>query len=211
MTDQPPAKPPQADRLRDEMRSQMRQQRRQLPAQTRIHAAIGIRKGLAALPAWSAARNVAGYWACHGEVPLNLALADAEQHNQHFWLPRTLPEQKLTFARWSSGDPTVNNRYGIPEPVHDAPCIDAAKLDLVLVPLLAFDPTGNRLGMGGGYYDRSFAFLNRASRPLRPLLVGVAYSFQKQPRLDARPWDVSLDYVVTENELIHCTDARKPA
>ena len=77
-------------------------------------------------------------------------------------------------------------------------------LDIVLVPLLAFDRRGTRLGSGGGYYDRSFAFLHGQARPHRPLLVGVGYAFQEVESLPAAAWDVALDYIATDAELIDC-------
>jgi 5-formyltetrahydrofolate cyclo-ligase len=82
-----------------------------------------------------------------------------------------------------------------------------AELELVLVPLLGFDRRGRRLGYGGGYYDRSFAFLKAGARPREPLLVGVAYAFQEVPQLRAEPWDVTLDFIATEHELIDCSAA----
>jgi 5-formyltetrahydrofolate cyclo-ligase len=73
------------------------------------------------------------------------------------------------------------------------------------VPLLGFDRRGNRLGHGGGYYDRSFGFLNEQVRPTEPLLVGIGYAFQELAQVDEQAWDVPLDFVATERELIDCT------
>jgi 5-formyltetrahydrofolate cyclo-ligase len=74
-------------------------------------------------------------------------------------------------------------------------------LDLVLTPLVAFDAQGHRLGMGGGFYDRSFAYLLRHSRWLRPRLIGLAYDFQRQTRLPHQPWDVPLHAIATDHRL----------
>ena len=95
------------------------------------------------------------------------------------------------------------NRYGIPEPAHPnkARNFPLRSLDLVLMPLVGFDTQGNRLGMGGGYYDRSFAFLHRHSHWRKPHLMGTAYEFQRLSKLDAQPWDVPLDAIVTEANL----------
>jgi 5-formyltetrahydrofolate cyclo-ligase len=98
------------------------------------------------------------------------------------------------------------NRYGIPEPeLPEAALIEPDAMDVVLVPLLAFDRHGMRLGTGGGYYDRSFAFLQQRERPTRPLLIGIGYAFQEVEMLVAEAWDVRLDFVATEAELIQCT------
>ena len=79
--------------------------------------------------------------------------------------------------------------------------IAARNLDLVIVPLLGFDQDCNRIGMGGGYYDRSFAFRRRFKHVKRPYLLGVAHEAQRVERIKAQPWDVSLDAVVTEKNL----------
>jgi 5-formyltetrahydrofolate cyclo-ligase len=112
--------------------------------------------------------------------------------------------QRLHFAPWQSGDDVQPNRYGIPEPVEPAELFEPFQLDLVLVPLLGFDRRGHRLGHGGGYYDRSFAFLKEQVRPTEPLLVGIAYAFQELPRIEAAKWDVALDFIATDRELIDC-------
>jgi 5-formyltetrahydrofolate cyclo-ligase len=96
------------------------------------------------------------------------------------------------------------NRYGIPEPVAPGELLEPFQLDLVLVPLLGFDRRGHRLGHGGGYYDRSFAFLNEQVRPTEPLLVGIAYDFQELEIVNEEPWDVALDFIATNRELIDC-------
>ncbi|MDA3915002.1 5-formyltetrahydrofolate cyclo-ligase [Oleiagrimonas sp.] len=189
------------------LRERMAVQRKALSPQQRMSAAQGVRRQLEHLPEFLVAPRVAGYWACRGELPLNLALAPLADRGQQLYLPRVAAQRQMSFAAWSMGEPVTANRHGIPEPDADAATVQARDLDLVLVPLLAFDRTGHRIGTGGGYYDTSFAFLHQTSRPTRPLLVGVGYTFQEHPTLETREWDVSMDYVVTEDELIHCTGA----
>lgn len=181
----------------------MRARRDRLDARARVEAARGVLQQLETLAAFRAARSIAGYWACKGEVPLDQVLLKAGSRGQAWYLPRTLPQRGMVFARWAPGEPFRANRYGIPEPLPVAATIPATELDLVLVPLLAFDWYGSRLGMGGGYYDRCFAF-RRRNTSTRPLLVGVAYGFQQVVRLQPAPWDVTLDLAVTERELITC-------
>ena len=123
---------------------------------------------------------------------------------QQFLLPVISTGKLLHFAPWQSGDGIQPNRYGIPEPLAPTELLEPFQLDLVLVPLLGFDRRGNRLGYGGGYYDRSFAFFNEQVRPTEPLLVGVAYAFQELPEVDEEDWDVPLDFIATERELIDC-------
>ena len=103
---------------------------------------------------------------------------------------------------WQRSTPMAPNRFGIPEP--DLPAASRCPvlaLDLVLVPLVAFDEAGNRLGMGGGFYDRTFRYLRHRTCWRRPHLVGIAYDAQRVPAIDARRWDVPLDAVVTETAL----------
>jgi 5-formyltetrahydrofolate cyclo-ligase len=93
----------------------------------------------------------------------------------------------------------VHNRYGIPEPASVADgWLRGRDLDVVLAPLVAFDDTGHRLGMGGGFYDRSFGIIGRRAAWRRPFFVGLAYEFQHVDALAARRWDVPLHAVVTE-------------
>jgi 5-formyltetrahydrofolate cyclo-ligase len=140
---------------------------------------------------------VAGYWAMAGEMPLHAL--QLQLHPGQVWcLPCVQDDGTLAFAPWRAGDPLATNRFGIPEPdVARASLLPAEEMHLVLLPLLAFDAAGNRLGTGGGFYDRSFAF--RRARPAPPLLVGVGYAFQQVDALGAEDWDVPLDGVLTED------------
>ena len=167
-------------------------------------AAQGLRRTLEQLPEYFTDAHVAGYWASHGELPLNLVISPLAARNQQFLLPVTTADKQLLFAPWQAGDAVQPNQYGIPEPVTPSTWRPPEQIQLVLVPLLGFDRRGHRLGYGGGYYDRSFAFLKSRARPTEPLLVGIAYAFQELPQIDAEAWDVTLDFVATESELIDC-------
>ena len=99
--------------------------------------------------------------------------------------------------------PLCPNRYGIPEPrVPRSRWVRAAMLDLILVPLVAFDRAGGRLGMGGGYYDATLAFLHHRHHWLKPRIVGAAFAFQELPAVPQEPWDVSLTAIVTERGVV---------
>ncbi|WP_426702007.1 5-formyltetrahydrofolate cyclo-ligase [Rhodanobacter sp. Col0626] len=190
---------------RRELRQSLAERRRALSPPERMAAAQGLRRSLEQLPEYLTDARVAGYWASHGELPLNLVIPPLAIRGQQFLLPVIGPGRQLRFAPWQSGDDVQPNRYGIPEPVEPGELLEPFQLDLVFVPLLGFDRRGNRLGHGGGYYDRSFAFLNDQVRPTEPLLIGIAYSFQELPQIDEETWDVPLDFVATERELIDCT------
>ena len=190
---------------RRELRQRLIDQRRALSPADRIAAAQGLRRSLEQLPEYLTDVRVAGYWASHGELPLNLAIPPLAARGQQFLLPVVGRGRQLRFAPWRVGDEVQPNRYGIPEPAAPSELLEPFQLDLVLVPLLGFDRRGNRLGHGGGYYDRSFAFLNEQVRPTEPMLVGIAYDFQELEIVNREPWDVTLDFIATDRELIDCT------
>ena len=109
--------------------------------------------------------------------------------------------QPLRFARLDGRHGLTHNRYGIVEP-HTHELMNARWLDVMLLPLVGFDRQGRRLGMGGGYYDATLAYLRSRRRWRRPLLVGVAYACQELPEVPTEPWDVRLDMLLTENGLV---------
>lgn len=184
---------------RDALRRQLRQRRAALPPGERLAAAAEVARHLGESPDFRQPGYVGGYWAVGGELPLHavqLRLAPG----QAWCLPVVQDDGGLRFGPWRAGDPLRNNRFGIPEPELEASSTLAPEaLAWVLVPLLGFDAHGNRLGMGAGYYDRAFAF--RRTGP-GPRLVGVGYGWQAlEAPLEAMPWDVPLDAVVTEHGL----------
>lgn len=183
------------------LRRDLRSRRRALAASERIAAAERLATHLLALPFAPTCGYVAGYWAMDAEIAL------------HVWqlqLPRdciyclpVLHRERLHFAPWRPGDTLVTNRFSIPEPdVAPGSLLDAQDMTLVVVPLVGFDVRGNRLGMGGGWYDRSFAF--RQQQPAPPWLVGAAFDTQRIEALDAATWDVALDAVCTESTSYDC-------
>ncbi|MFO7338238.1 MAG: 5-formyltetrahydrofolate cyclo-ligase [Lysobacteraceae bacterium] len=179
------------------LRTQLRQRRRELPAATRIAAADALAGRILALPFLPARGYVAGYWALDGEIALH-ALQLRLPAGLVYCLPVLHePDRLLRFAPWRPGDPLVTNRYGIPEPdVAPASALPAEAMDLVVMPLVGFDAAGQRLGMGGGWYDRSFAF--RLGRAAPPWLVGAGFDVQQVPRLEPQAWDVVPDAICTE-------------
>lgn len=188
------------------IRAQMREQRSRLSAAERIAAANGVVESLEQLPEFLVDRRVAGYWAVGGELPLHAAVARLNARGQQYCLPIVGDDRRLRFAPLKTNADVRANRYGIPEPQHaDVDLLAPQNLDLVLVPLTAFDRSGRRLGMGAGYYDRSFAFLREKARPAQPLLVGIGYAFQEVAELPVHEWDIALDFIATDKELIDCT------
>ena len=192
------------------LRARMSVRRNELDAKQRIASAAGVLRSLEALPEFMTDANVAGYWAVRGELPLNLAVASLARRDQRYFLPVTGKARMLRFAEFQAGGALAPNRFGIPEPdVAEAALRDPQRMDVILLPLLAFDRAGHRLGTGGGWYDASLAFLRDAPRPATPLLVGVGYGFQEVDALPAEAWDVDLDYIATDAELIACGAAAR--
>ena len=190
---------------RDLLRARMAVRRNELDAKQRIAAAAGVLHSLESLPEFMTDANVAGYWAVRGELPLNLAVASLARREQRYFLPVLGATRQLYFAEYSTGTPITHNRFGIPEPATPADQrLTPQDMEVILLPLLAFDRQGHRLGTGGGWYDTSLAFLREAPRPAAPLLVGIGYTFQEVESIPAEPWDVDLDYVATDSELIAC-------
>lgn len=188
---------------RKPLRAQLRARRADLTAAQRISASQDVLKQLEQVPEFLTDQRIGGYWAIAGELPLAAALAGLHARGQAYCLPLIGNARQLSFAAWKPGMPVTINRYGIPEPdCAAADRLQPKQLDVVLMPLLGFDRAGHRLGFGGGYYDRSFAFLQGRTGIARPVLIGVGYAIQEVPTIDAMPWDVHLDYVATEHELI---------
>lgn len=152
--------------------------------------------------------KLAAFHAFGGEPELEPVLAALDAAGYQIHLPILLDRQ-LLFRRWTRGARLTNNRYGIPEPLDGAPCL-AEDLDCVLMPLVAFSVSGGRLGMGGGYYDRTFAFRRDPQAGTLPQLVGVAYCLQQVDSLPVEPWDVPLDAVITDQGVHHCQTGARP-
>ena len=146
------------------------------------------------------ARHLAGYASVDRELDPTALLRIALEAGKSVYLPRVKEANAMEFVAWRAGDPLRDNRFGIPEPSSRNAAVRAANdLDLVLVPLLGFDMQGNRLGFGGGFYDRAFAFRRLKDAP--PFLCGYAYDDQCCDDIQSAEWDVTLDAVVTQSGL----------
>ena len=178
------------------LRRRIRQRRRALSGAQRQAAQQQAACRLRRLsPLWRA-RSVAIYLAVDGEADPAAIAAGALARGQRIYAP-VLHGPTLRFARLTGETPLRRNRYGILEPA-TADCIDPRRLDVVLTPLVAFDDSGTRIGMGGGYYDRCFSFLKQRVRWVRPKLVGLAYEFQRLRTVSRSAWDIPLWAAVTD-------------
>ncbi|MFK7857563.1 MAG: 5-formyltetrahydrofolate cyclo-ligase [Granulosicoccus sp.] len=188
-----------SEQPRDLLRKELRQSRNALST---LHISICSRAICAnAATLLADAQHIAGYYAFGAEVDLSTLMSTLESGNKTTYVPVVLPEFLMQFAPVDKKTPVVLNRYGIKEPQVDSTLYASASLlDAVLVPLVGFDERCNRMGMGGGYYDRCFA--HRLGNDQLPLLIGVAYEMQCVETVHSESWDVPLDYVVTESRVL---------
>ena len=161
-------------------------------------AGAAVARRLVSLPVVAEARRVAAYRAVRGEIPLDVLLEG--ERRPVFTLPRVVGDD-LEFVAWCEGQPFAPGSFGIPEPV-GGEVVPLAEHDAVLVPLTAFDARCQRVGQGGGFYDRAMASLPSGAGAHRPAAIGVAYSFQQVAEVPRDSWDVPLDAVVTEADIV---------
>ena len=189
---------------RSELRRHMRAQRARLSPAAQADAALLVAHRIARSPLFQRSQHIACYLPQRGELDPAPLMQRAWAMGKTCYLPVLSPlsGERLWFVPYRQGDPLTPNRFGIPEP-----CLSTAHrappwvLDLILTPLVAFDTQGNRLGMGGGFYDRTFSFLRRRQHWRKPRLVGIAYDFQCVATLQHYPWDIPLQAIATEIKL----------
>jgi len=179
------------------LRSKLARQRRALPPQLARQAGLAASALTWQLAPIQRARRIAAYLAVNGEIDCAGLIQTAWNRGREVYLP-VLQGKALLFRRYCRNTQLVPNRFGIPEPTGE-PLLSAMALDVVIAPLVAFDQVGNRLGMGGGFYDRTFSFLRYRKIWRHPKLIGFAYDMQQVNNLTAQSWDVPLDAVVTES------------
>lgn len=193
------------------LRRQLRQARKSLDGYQRDQQQQRIQRFLSALPQIRDARRIAAYMPFDGEPDL---LPFMQRYEAKIWLPMIRSDLHLdfrpAFTLNTKARRPINahrNRFGILESQR-RPLLRSAQMDVILIPLVGFDRHGNRLGMGAGFYDRSLTGLRRP----RPYLIGIAFDCQEMAEVPADPWDVPLDYIVTNRGIIKTTPnpARKP-
>lgn len=188
---------------RRSLRRDMRAARRALSRRERDRLATGMARRFAGQGICQRAERVAAYITNDAEMDPQPLIDRLWAVGKRVYLP-IMRRPRMWFVPYTPDSEFVANRFGIPEPNVSADArIPLTALDLVLMPLVAFDDTGNRLGMGGGYYDRTFAFLQRRAQTRNPRLVGLAYELQRLPALPVEPWDMPLSGIVTERGLQH--------
>lgn len=190
-------KGPDVKLLKNIIRQRLKQQRLSLDSSFQSQASEKIAKRIFQHRHFIQASHIAFYSATQGEISTQLILERALALKKCCYFP-VLSQQTLQFIKVDKETTLTLNQYGILEPQYSAAQLIAPqKLDLVLLPLVAFDNRGHRLGMGKGYYDKTFAFRKRT---LKPNLMGLAYDFQRTTMIPSSNLDVLLDEIVTEKK-----------
>ncbi len=192
---------PSSDRAR--LRAELRARRRALSPDERASASRQFARILRRSNLLRPGRRIAVYMAHDGEADPSAIVRLARRSRCELYLPVIdYRRRRMAFHRYASNTPLRPNRYGIAEPRRTpAARIAARNLDLVLLPLVAVDAQGTRMGTGAGFYDRCLQHLRAGRRWRRPKLIGLAYEFQRIDHLAARAWDVPLDTLLTEKDL----------
>lgn len=136
--------------------------------------------------------KIGAYLAVKGELDLGPTIEYLQALGHTVYLPIIAGNRLLTFGKTHENTIYQANRFGIDEPVTDQ-IISASELDLVLAPGVAFDAHNNRLGMGGGFYDTTFAYRKEHDTPT---LIGVGYDFQQTENLSVNTWDIPMDAIL---------------
>jgi len=185
------------------LRERLRTKRSQLSDKAQILAEHALIKHMGANPVLLNARKVASYMPLNGEISprsLEQALPKATIHYP------CITNYNRREMRFYTASPQIRrNAFGINEPIAIGTPIPAAYFDVILVPLVAFDRQGNRLGMGAGFYDRALSLRLNTKRCQRPRLIGLAHHFQEVKSLTVQSWDVPLDAILTDFEFITST------
>ena len=208
--DTPPLRPAAA-RTPIEMRAELRRARAALDADEQRDAARRIARHLLELDLLAGSGTLGTYLPTDGELDPNLALDELRARGWRVALPIVEADRSMRFARWDADATLVPNRYGIDEPEPPLQAVAFDELDVVLVPCVAVDSDGNRLGFGVGFYDRAFArpgltaadpAPDATTPPRRAVLVGVVHDIQVVDRIEPDPWDVPMDLVVTGSRVL---------
>ena len=188
---------------RPQLRRMLRKARRELTPSEQRQAAQGLYRQLAQHPLFRRCKHISLYLPTDGEIDPRLLLRAAQRRGKATYLPvlSAWPRTKMVFQRVRPGEKLRPNRFRILEPrVNISQQRTVWALDLVLLPLVGFDDAGGRLGMGGGFYDRSLAYLARRQSWRKPTLLGLAHECQKVERLVQASWDVPLAGTVTDKQ-----------
>ncbi|WP_163937942.1 5-formyltetrahydrofolate cyclo-ligase [Paraferrimonas sp. SM1919] len=181
------------------LRQQLRQARRNLTKQQQCQSELAILEDIKQLVRTQNVTCAALYLATDGEVPTQQIIASLWQLGVTVCLPVLHPFSKghLSFVKYTTTSTMIANQFAIEEPKRTVnELILASQLDLIITPLVGFGKQGQRLGMGGGYYDRSLANLSATKKPV---VIGIGHDCQCTDAIQMQPWDIPLDGILSPN------------
>jgi 5-formyltetrahydrofolate cyclo-ligase len=179
------------------LRIEAREARRSMTSPERSRASRRIVDGFLNSRYFLGSQTLGCYVPMWDEVDTTAIIERAWRAKKRIFLPVTTTQGRMQFREILPESVLAMNDFGLWEPV-SGERIDANKLDVVVTPLVAFDDQGNRIGMGGGFFDRTFAFLADRNYWLRPKLIGVAFECQRVRKIAPNPWDIRVFHVFTE-------------
>ena len=186
-----------SERSQSTIRTACKKDRARISPQERQQASEEIAKKIVSSELFSTAANIAIYIPMKSEVDTWTLIERAWQLKKRIFAPITQKTSTLQFRQFDADSKFSTDNLGLSEPVA-GDFIAAEKLDLVFTPVVAFDSQNNRIGMGGGYYDRTFSFLKKNSDIDKPVLVGIAFERQRVEKIAPNPWDIRLFSIFTE-------------
>ena len=182
---------------RSDLRQTLRASRRALTSEQQVEACLGLADVLLRQTFLAESRHIALYLTNDGEIDPAILISRLWKQGKQCYLPVLAADggRELAFVAYQPETPLIKNKYNIPEPEYKEEfAIRPQDLDLVFMPLTGFDEKGQRLGMGGGFYDRTFEFIRTTEKPL---LIGLAHECQKVSKIPAEHWDIPMLGVAT--------------
>jgi len=178
------------------LRRKALQARREMSVGERTRASTSICKQLIASREYYSSTLVGCYLPMHDEVDTREIIESAWRANKRIFVPVLRNQAQMVFCEILEDTELVKNNFGVWEPTRGF-LISPRLLDLVVTPTVAFDRNAHRIGMGGGYYDRAFAFLRHRKHWIHPKLLGVAFQCQEVEEITPNPWDIRLYRVLS--------------
>ena len=188
----------------DDMRRELRIKRNKLTSLEQQHSADVLARLVSDEQLLNNVKNIGIYLENDGEIGTSHIINMALESNVSCFLPVVdfTTQNNLCFVSYDKDTPLYKNKFGILETsLNEKNSIDPAKLDVIFLPVVGFDRSGSRLGMGGGYYDRALEF-TKLHKLEKPKLVGLAHSIQEIKSIHRQVWDIPINFIATEKEII---------
>ncbi len=183
--------------MQNTIRSQCKNARSEMSGVERAAASEKIAEIVIHSSWFQRSKTIACYLPVSGEVDTRSIIARAWCMKKRIFAPVVEKSGCMSFRQMTTETALYKSKFGLYEP-RDGKSISPRKLDVVITPLVAFDSHKHRVGMGGGYFDRTFSFLSSRNAYVHPKLIGVAFACQEVEKIPANPWDIPLFTLITE-------------